>query len=322
MSLPAKNNTVPVVREAVGSGKLRSTFGNNIWLYLLIVPGLIYLIIFQYIPIAGNVISFENFSTFLGVFHSSWVGLTNFQHVFHDPYMLTLLKNTFILAFLSMIIGFPIPILFALFLAEVSNKLIRMTVQTFTLIPYFISPSAMVSILYKILSPEGGLVNRVLNAFGIPSVFFLTDPGWFRPIFIMLSTWQMLGYSSLIYLAAITAVDPQLYESAELDGATRMQKMFKITLPSIRHMVIIMFIMNMGTILTVDVQKVLLLYNPSVYPTADVIQTYVYRLAFAGTGFPEYSYAAAVNVLLSILALLLLWVTNQVSKRVSESRLF
>jgi len=171
-------------------------------------------------------------------------------------------------------------------------------------------------------SPQTGVINQGISALGLQPISFMSDPNWFRPMYVALSVWQTLGYSTVIYLAAMTAIDPGLYEAAEIDGAGRWRKMFHITLPSIANMIAVVFILNMGSLMTVDVEKVLLMYNPSIYSTADVIQTFVYRQAFAPSGFPNYSYAAAVGMMQSVIALILVVLSNKAAKRFSESGVF
>lgn len=299
---------------------------NDMWdarvLYLILIPGLIHLILFKIAPLFGLVIAFQEYSPFLGVRESPWIGLENFITFLNDPYMLVLVRNTLLLALYTLVFGFIIPILFALFLNEVRMKLVRRTVQTLSFFPYFISAAVMVSIMYTLLSPQGGLVNVILQSLGMESIFFMADKDWFRPLYTALHVWQTFGYYAIVYLAAMTAIDPSMYEAAELDGAGRWRKMFYITLPSISTTIVVMFIVSIGNIFTVDLDKILLMYNPSVLETADVIQSYVYRIAFAPQGFPNYSLGAAVSLMQSIIAFLLVMLTNYLAKKYSETRLF
>lgn len=291
-------------------------------LYLMLLPGIIFMIIFKLLPVFGLVIAFQDYSVFKGITGSEWVGLKHFKDFIGDPYFWKLVKNTFLLAGFNLLFIFPIPIIFALFLNEVRITLFKRFVQTVSFFPYFISSAVLVSIMYKFLSPQGGLVNEMLNAFGIESIFFLAEPDWFRSLYVGLNVWQLFGYSAIIYLAAMTSIDPALYEAADIDGANRFQRIFKITLPSISNTIVVMFIMTIGQILTLDLDKILLMYNPSVYDTADVIQSYVYRQAFANEGFPKYSFGAAVGLMQSVVAFILVVSANKVSKKYSESRLF
>ena len=292
------------------------------FLYLLLTPGLIHLVLFKIAPVSALVIAFQDFSPFLGITGSPWAGLQNFSQFLQDPNVLRLIRNTVLLAFGTLLFSFPFPVMFALLLNEVRGKLLRKSVQTASFVPYFISSAVLVSIMYTLLSPQDGLVNRVLEAFGGSPIAFFSEPEWFRPLYITMTIWQTFGYTTIIYMAAMTSVDPALYEAAELDGAGRWKKMRHITVPSIATMIVVMLILNVGQVLSVDLDKVLLMYNPSVYETADVVQTYVYRLAFAPEGFPDYSYAAAVGLVQGVIALVMITVANRASRRFSDSRVF
>ena len=294
----------------------------NYRLYLLLIPGFLILVLFKIGPVGAMGIAFQDFSAAKGIFHSTWVGLANFERVFHDGYILIIVRNTVILAVLSIVVVFPIPIVFSLFLNEVRSKKIRSAVQSLSFLPYFISAAVMVSILYTLFSRGSGLVNNIITASGGKAINFMAKPEWFRPLYVLLEVWQTFGYSAIIYIAAITAIDPSLYEAAEVDGANRWKKMLHITLPSISTSVIVMLIISVGNIFTVNLDRILLMYNQSVYSTADVIQTYVYRTVFQSTGFPDYSYATAVNVLKSVIAFLLVTGVNRVADKVADARLF
>ncbi|SFM28685.1 putative aldouronate transport system permease protein [Paenibacillus sp. 1_12] len=295
---------------------------NTKLLYLLLLPGLLHLLIFKLAPLFGLVIAFQDYNTFQGIMGSSWVGFENFKLFVQDRYFLVLLKNTLLLAIYNLVFGFPVPIIFALFLNEVRSVLVKRFTQSLSFFPYFISSAVTISIVYTFLSPQTGLVNRLLDWIGLESVFFMAEPGWFRSLYVSLNVWHSFGYGSIIYLAAIAGIDPHQYEAAEIDGASRWKKMLYITLPSLSNIIVTMFILNIGSFLSVDLDKVLLMYNPSVYETADVIQSFVYRQAFASQGFPNYSFGAAVGLFQSIVAMLLVVSANRISKKYSESRLF
>lgn len=302
--------------------RIRKDIARNYLLYLLMVPGFLLLVLFKIGPVGAMVIAFEDFSAAKGVFGSEWVGLAQFARILQDEYIWTITKNTIILAFLSVIVVFPIPVLFALFLNEVRLKWIRSTVQSLSFLPYFISAAVMVSIMYTLLSPSSGLVNTIITRLGGQSVNFMAQPEWFRPLYVLLEIWQTFGYSAIIYIAAMMNIDPSLYEAADLDGASRWGKMWRITLPSISTSVITMLIISVGNIFTVNLDRILLMYNTGTYSTADVIQTYVYRIAFQSTGFPDYSYGTAVNVLKSVIAFVLVMIVNKIADKFSDSRLF
>ena len=205
---------------------------------------------------------------------------------------------------------------------EVRLRWFKKSVQTLSFVPYFISSAVLVSILYTLLSPQGGLVNEAIKAFGGTPIFFFAEPGWFRPLYISMTIWQTFGYSTIIYMAAMASIDPSLYEAAEIDGAGRWQKMRHVTLPGLLPMILVLMILAIGQVLTVDLDKILIMYNPSVYETADVIQTYVFRQAFASTGFPNYSYGAAVGLVQGVIAFVLVFSTNKAAKKFTGSGLF
>ena len=302
--------------------RIHNDIKGNWILYLLLLPGIISLILFKIGPVAGMIIAFQKFIPGAGVFKSQWVGLDNFIRIFNDPYIPKVVLNTIILAVLSIVIVFPIPIIFSLFLNEVRNKKVRGIVQSLSFLPYFISSAVMVSILMNILSPTSGIVNNMLRSFGKESINFMASPQWFRPNYVTLEVWQTFGYSAIIYLASMTNIDPALYEAAEVDGATRWDKMFRITLPSIATSIIVMLIISIGNIFTINLDRILLMYNPSVYETADVIQTYLYRIAFASSGFPDYGYGTAVNIVKSVIAFALVFSVNKLADKYAETRVF
>lgn len=291
-------------------------------LYVLLLPGLISLVLFKLLPVGGMVIAFQNYSAFLGIRGSEWVGLDNFVRMFQDPYMLTLVKNTVILAILSVICVFPFPVIFSLFLNEVRFRKVKSSVQSVSFLPYFISSAVMVSIMYTILSPTSGIVNVIITKLGGTPTNFMARPEWFRPIYIFLQIWQTLGYNAVIYMAGISSINQELYEAAEVDGCGRWGKMIHVTLPGISTSVITMLIISIGNIFTVDTDRILLLYNASNAATSDVIQSYVYRIAFQSLGFPDYSYGTAVNIVKSLMAFILVIIANKLADKYAETRLF
>ena len=304
------------------AARIKKDLRNNYLLYLLMVPGILLLVLFKIGPVGAMVIAFEDYSPALGVFGSKFVGLDQFIRIFKDPYIWKITGNTIILAFLSVVVVFPIPIIFALFLNGIKVKWIRSTVQSLSFLPYFISAAVMVSILYTLLSPSSGLINAIIVKFGGEPVNFMAQPQWFRPLYVLLEIWQTFGYSAIIYIAAMMNIDPTLYEAAEIDGATRWTKIWRITLPSLMPSIITMLIISVGNIFTVNLDRILLMYNTGTYETADVLQTYVYRIAFQSTGFPDYSYGTAVNLVKSIIAFILVMAVNKIADKVADSRFF
>lgn len=250
---------VPAVPKASLGTRIKKDIIKNYQLYLLMIPGFLLLILFKIGPVGAMVIAFEDFSAAKGVFGSTWVGLENFKRILQDPYIWKITKNTIVLAFLSVVVVFPIPIIFSLFLNEVRTKWVRNTVQSLSFLPYFISAAVMVSIMYTLLSPTSGLINILITKLGGTSTNFMAKPEWFRPLYVILEIWQTFGYSAIIYIAAMMNIDPTLYEAAEIDGASRWTKMWRITLPCISTSVITMLIISVGNIFSVNLDRILLL---------------------------------------------------------------
>lgn len=301
---------------------LKKELRNCGMLWAILLPGLLVLILFKIAPLFGLVIAFEKYSTFQGIFDSEWVGLENFRTILLDPYTWQVAKNTVLLAFWTLVVSFPIPIIFALLLNELKMRRLKKVVQSVSFFPYFISVAVAVNILTSFVSPSDGILNIILNQFGIESIHFMAESSWFRPLYVFLHVWQSFGYSAIVYISAMTGIDPGLYEAASIDGSNRWQKVLHITLPALIPIIITMFIVNLGSILSVDINKVLLMQNPSTYSTSDVLQTYIYRMAFGSTGFPNYSLGTALSLIQSLIAFALVMTTNWVSGKVSEKSVF
>jgi len=286
--------------------------------YLLALPGLLYFVIFKYLPMVGIIIAFQDyqpFEGFRGMFDGPWVGLKHFKNFINSYYFRNIMGNTLIISGLKLLWGFPAPIILALMINEVRNIVFKKTAQTISYLPHFFSMVIVAGMVRALLTVQGGLVNYVIKFFGGTPYPFLTDPKYFRSILVATSVWQGIGWGSILYLAAITNIDPALYEAAMIDGASRLQQMRYITLPSIAYVIAIVLIFRIGGLLNAGFQQVLLLYSPQVYKVADIIDTYVYR---SGLLSMQYSYAAAVGVFKSILALILLLIANKVAKWVGQ----
>lgn len=321
MAKQVQNPSIVMPHRTIGE-RIKKDITKNYILYLLILPAFLMLIFFKIGPVGAMVISFQKFRANRGVFGSEWVGLANYAKIISDPYVAKVTVNTIILAILSVVVVFPVPIIFSLFLNEVRQKKLHGFVQSASFLPYFISAAVMVSILATLLNSSSGLVNNIIRSAGGKPINFMASPQWFRPLYVILEIWQTFGYSAVIYIAAMTSIDPALYEAADMDGANRWTKMWHITLPSISTSVIVMLIISVGNIFSVNLDRILLMYNPSTYSTADVIQTYVYRIAFQSKGFPDYSYGTAVNVLKSVIAFVLVTGVNKIADKVADARLF
>jgi len=291
-------------------------------LLIMFAPVLIYYIVFHYLPMIGVLIAFKDFkgfTTLYDFFTKDWVGFKWFRDFFSSIYFTRLLRNTFLISLYSIIWGFPIPIIFALLLNEVKDGFFKRFVQTVSYLPYFISTVVIVGMLVNFLSPSGGIVNVLLEKIGIEPIHFMMRKEWFRTIYIASGIWQSYGFSAIIYIAALSDVDPNLYEAAEIDGAGRFRKAINISIPAILPTIIILLILSVGQIMNVGFEKIILMYNPSTYEVADVIQTYVYR---AGIINAQFSFASAVGLFNSVINFIILITVNKISKRVSEVSLW
>lgn len=302
--------------------KAKKELRNNGLLWCMVLPGLLVLIFFKIAPLFGLIIAFENYSSFQGVFKSDWVWFENFQEILTDPYTWTVAKNTVLLAFWTLVFSFPIPIMFSVLLEEVRFNKLKGIVQSVSFFPYFISVAVAVSILSSFVSPSDGIINMILQKVGLHPVNFMAEAGWFRPLYVIVHVWQNFGYAAIVYIAAIRGIDPGYYEAAKIDGVNRWQKIKFITLPCLIPMMVTMFIVNLGSILSVDINKILLMQNPSTYATSDVLQTYVYRMAFGTSGFPQYSLGTALSMVQSVIAFILVMATNKISEKISDSSAF
>ncbi|WP_100408489.1 ABC transporter permease [Bacillus solitudinis] len=287
-------------------------------IYLMVSPVVLYYIIFQYGPMYGLQIAFKDYSPSLGFLQSPWVGFTHFIDFFNSYYFWRLLKNTLILSLYSLIFAFPAGIILALLLNEVRNKVFKRSIQTITYMPHFVSLVVIVGILYDFTARDG-LVNQLLGSLGIEPIPFMREAAWFRTLFIGSDIWQNVGWSSIIFLAAMSNIDPALYEAAKMDGAGRLKQMFYITLPGIMPTVVILLILVIGKFMTVGEEKILLMYNPLTYETADVIGTYVYR---KGILEANYSFSAAVGLFKALIAFTLLVIANGIARKVGETKLW
>jgi len=288
-------------------------------LYAMLLPTIIWLLVFLYKPMYGLQIAFKDYSVFRGVAGSPWVGFEHFDTLFNNDQFLRALKNTIIMSLYGLLFGFPVPIFLALMFNEVLNQTFKKSAQTIVYLPHFISSVIIAGIVITSFSPSAGIVNTILGWFGVDSIYFLTKPEWFRPIFIGTGIWQEAGFQSIVYLAAIAGVSPTLYESAVVDGASRWQMMWKITIPSIMATIIIMLIIRIGNILEISFEMIILLYQPATYETADVVNTFIYRQGLQGG---QYDFAAAAGLFNAIVAFVLVMTANTISKRYSRTSLW
>ena len=288
-------------------------------LYAMMILPLIYFIIFKYIPMIGNVLAFRRYLPGRGMFGTEWT-LRYFKRFLTYPAFWRAFRNTLTLSLENLVVNFPLPIIFAILLNEVHSGYLKKVVATISYMPRFISTVVVIAIMNEILSPSSGLLNQFLhNAFGITPIYFMNEPGWFRPLFILSESWQYTGWTAIIYVAAITGINSVLYEAAEIDGATRLQQVFHVTIPSIMPTIMAMLILNVGRMLSIGYEKVLLMYTPSNSTVSDIIDTLVYR---TGLQNQNYSYATAIGLFNSIIGLILVSGSNAISKKLTDESLY
>lgn len=314
-----KASQMPGELDESRRSKIRDHLRREWQLYVLLAPTIIWLLLFLYRPMYGLQIAFKDYSIFRGIEGSPWIGFEHFETLFSNATFLRALTNTVEISMLTLLIGFPIPILLALAFNEVLNKFFKKSTQTVAYLPHFVSSVIIAGIVITAFSPSAGIVNTILGWFGVEPIYFLTKPEWFRPIFIGTTIWQEAGFQSIVYLAAIAGVSPTLYESAVVDGASRWQMMWKITLPSILPTIIIMLIIRIGAMLEVSFEMIILLYQPATYATADVVNTFIYRQGLEGG---LYDLAAAAGLFNAVVAFVLVMTANAISRRVSRTSLW
>lgn len=288
-------------------------------LLLIILPGVIYFAVFCYGPMYGILMAFKDYNISKGIWGSPWVGLKHFKELVGSVYFGRLVKNTFLLSIEQLIWSFPVPIAFALLLNEIRNRKFQRFVQTAAYLPHFVSVVVVVGILKDLLSSNGGVLTQFLSLFGVTPKNYFNLPEAFRPLYVGSGVWQEFGWNSIIYVAAIAGIDQQLYESAALDGAGRWKRLIHITLPSIAPTIILLLILNMGNMLNIGYEKVILMYNAATYSTADIFSTYVYRKGLLNA---QYSFASAVGLANSVINVIILLGANFLAKKTTEISIF
>lgn len=307
---------VKVYGESERSLKRKKVF-KDIWrdryLFLFLLPGFILLIIYKYIPMAGLIIAFKEFNFSKGIFGGEWIGLHYFRFLFtqhRDFYRV--LTNTFLISLYKLIFSFPFPIIIALLLNELRNVKYKKFVQSAIYLPHFVSWVIFGSIVIQLLSPNNGLINEVIKFFGHEPIFFMAEPKYFRSIVVATNIWKEAGWNAIVYIAAITGIDKEIYDAAIIDGANRWRRMWNITIPSISSTIVTMLLLNLGRILEVGFDQIYVLCNPTVYSVGDVISTYVYRI---GIGNARYSLTTAIGLFQSVIGLILISISNYACKK-------
>lgn len=303
----------------------KDVFRKDWELYVLLLPLVIWLVFFAYKPLYGIVIAFKDYSVFKGISDSPWVGLDHFKYLLTGAgsvFFYRAFRNTVIISFYNIIYGFPIPIALALMFNEVKKAYFRKTVQTIVYLPYFFSDVVIAGIIITMLSPNVGVFNNMFIDLGLidKGIYFLVEPKFFRSIFVMSDIWKTAGFNSIIYFAAMVGISPALYEAAKIDGATKLQQIRHITLPSLTSTIVIMLILRIGKLLNIGYERVLLLYTPQTYEVADVISTYIYRIGLKENGMLDI--AAATGLFNSVIAFMLVFFTNKITKKMTDTGLW
>jgi putative aldouronate transport system permease protein len=298
---------------------LWDNYKKNKAIYWMALPVVLYFLLFKYVPMYGAIIAFKDFTVGQGIWGSDWVGFKHFSDFFNSYYFWRILGNTLILSLYQLLFGFPAPILLALLLNELKSEIFKRSVQTISYIPHFISIVVICGMVVD-FSARDGLFNTIIEFLGGQSSALLSEPGNFRTIYTASSVWQELGFSTIIYLAALSAINPELFDAAKVDGASRIRQVWHITLPGIIPMIVILLILRIGGLMEIGFEKIILLYNPNVYETADVISTFVYRKGISES--TQFSYTTAVGLFQSVVNFILLLSANRLSKALSDNKLF
>ena len=312
------HNSLTNIRPKTGS-----MFLNNLikykYFYAMLMPGLIYIIIFHYIPMAGLAIAFKNYKIFSGFWGSEWVGFENFQRLFTNDRFYRVLRNTFLISIYKISFGFPIPIIVAILVSEIKNLFFKRTVQTIMYLPHFFSWVVVSGLFFNLLSPNDGVINSVIKSFNGEPIFFLGSQEYFRSVLVGTDVWKETGWNAIIYIAALAGVPVELYEAGIIDGANRLQRILYISLPCILSTIIILFLLRLGNVLNAGFEQVLSMYNPAVYDVGDIIDTFTYRYGIIDLKF---GFSTAVGLFKSFIACLLVLSANNLSKKVGQESLF
>lgn len=297
------------------SNKLFHSYLKNKYLVLLFVPAVLYYIVFHYVPIYGILIAFKEYKFSLGIWGSKWVGFQHFKDLFALGSFWEVFRNTILISTYKLVFGFPAPIILALLLNEVRLHFFKRLVQTISYLPHFLSWVVISGLFVQFLSPSIGPINIMLQSIGITPIYFLADVDWFRSVLVATDIWKDIGWGTIVYLAALSSINPELYEASTVDGANRFQNIFYITLPSMAPIITIMLIFAIGRLVNDDFDQVFNMYNPAVYSVGDVLSTYTYRKGLVGM---EYSFATAVGLFKNIIAFTLIFIANAIAKRIND----
>lgn len=299
--------------------KKKNYFMKHWPLYSMILPGVLYFVIFKYIPLAGSIIAFQDYNVFKGITGSAFVGFKHFLTLFTYPEFTQVFGNTLLISLYKLVLGFPAPIILALLLNEVRKMAFKRTVQTVLYLPHFLSWVIVGGLVINLLSPSTGIINEIIRAFGGKEIFFMQEPSYFRSIVVGSGIWKDVGWNTIIYMAALAGINPQLYEAAEVDGAGKLRQVWNITLPSLLPTIMILLLLQIGNILDLGFEQIYMLLNPLVRETGEVIDTYIYRVGLVGG---QFSYTTAIGIFKSVIGLVLIVGANQLSKKTTGSSIY
>lgn len=322
LMVKSKNNTPynsVLQKNIMAKESLLKRFKRDKYILALVLPCMLWYILFKYVPMFGLIVSFKNYKIFEGLWASEWVGFKYYIEFFYNPDAYEIVRNTFLLGVYKFVWEFPAPIILALLLNELRMVVFKRVVQTISYLPHFVSTVVVVSMVTMFLSPTSGIVNQIIGFFGIEPINFLSKAEWFRTIYISSDIWQGIGWGSIIYLAALSTVSPELYEASEIDGANRWKQTWNITIPGIMPAIVILLIMNIGKMLETGFEKAYLLQNQATYETSDIISTYVYRVGLVSSNF---SYGAAIDFFMAVISFIFVYSANYLSRKVGETSLW
>jgi len=296
-----------------------SYFYKNWQLYCMLAPGVLFFLFFKYVPITGSVIAFQDYNIYKGITGSEFVGFKHFLNLFTYPEFSTIFSNTVLISIYQLIFGFPAPIILALLLNEVRKMWFKRTVQTIVYLPHFLSWVIVGGLVINVLSPNYGIVNDLLEQLGFDRIFFMQQPEYFRSIVVASGIWKEVGWNTIIYLAALASINPEMYEAADVDGAGRLRKIVSITLPSLLPTIMILFLLRIGNLLELGFEQIYMLLNPLVAEKGQILDTYIYSIGLLGG---QFSYTTAIGIFKSVVGLILILGFNQISKRVTGQTLY
>lgn len=288
-------------------------------IYTMVLPGIIFFLLFKYVPLLGTVIAFQDYNVFQGITGSPFVGWKHFVNLFTYPEFYRMFNNTMLISLYQLVFGFPAPLLLALLLNEVGKKLMKKTFQTVIYMPHFLSWVIVGGLIINILSPSSGLINAMLQALGFEPVFFLQEPSYFRSIIVLSGIWKEVGWGTIIFLAALSGINPELYESADVDGAGKLRQVFSITLPSLLPTIMVLLLLKIGSMLDLGFEHIYILLNPLVLDTGEIMDTYIYRIGLLGG---QYSYTTAIGLFKAVIGLVLVVGANKLSKKTTGNSIY